>query len=148
MEAVVAPTAGERLETSGYRLTRQRQMILSVLLQNEGRHFTAEELHRLVMRKYSSSIGIATIYRNLIILHQLGIVEKLEVDGEVTRYEISHGMEDARHHHLVCVKCGAIIGMQENLINEVLKESILEKYDFSVKDNKINLYGYCRYCQP
>lgn len=137
----------ERLETSGYRLTPQRQMILSVLTQNEGHHLTAEELYQLVKQEPDCKIGIATVYRTLAILSELGIVEKLEMDDEVNRYEINHGMETTRHHHLVCIKCGEIIGMQENLIDETLKEQIFARYHFLIMNNRINLYGLCSHCQ-
>ncbi len=142
-----ATGALEQLVTRGYRLTPQRHMILSVLTQNEGHHLTAEELYQLLKQKPGCKIGIATVYRNLTILSELGILEKLEMDDEVSRYEINHGLEGIRHHHLVCLKCGAIISMQENLIDEALKQQIFDSYHFSIKDNRINLYGLCRPCQ-
>lgn len=147
MENAIEVIARERLAEGGYRLTRQRQMILSILFQNEGQHFTAEEIHQRITQEQGSAIGIATVYRNLVILHDAGIVEKLEIDNENSRYEIIHGVAGIRHHHLVCMKCGAIIEMQENLIDEALKEQISEKYCFNVQDNRINLYGLCSCCQ-
>jgi Fur family transcriptional regulator, ferric uptake regulator len=84
------------------RNTRQRQVILEELRKLDS-HPTAAALYAIV-RNRLPKISLATVYRNLETLNQLGIVQKLEFGGNEARYD---GMV-ANHDHIRCVQCGKL----------------------------------------
>ena len=64
-----------QLQSQGYKLTPQREATVSVLLENEDDHLSAEDVFMLVKR--GSEIGLATVYRTLELLSELHVVEKI-----------------------------------------------------------------------
>jgi Fur family ferric uptake transcriptional regulator len=84
------------------RNTQQRQIILEELRKLKT-HPTAAALYAIV-RSRLPKISLGTVYRNLEMLHQLGIIQKLDFGGSEARYD---GTVD-EHHHIRCVSCGRI----------------------------------------
>lgn len=134
----------ERLKEKGYKLTSQRQVVLDVIQEHEGEHLSTEEIYSYVKEKHPE-IGLATVYRTMMLLDELGFVHKLDLDDEFSRYELNTNTEDHRHHHLICMNCGAVIGVEEDLLDPVEKQ-IQNKYGFSVTDHRVKFYGYCKDC--
>ena len=62
------------LSQNGFKLTNQRKIILDVIMSEE--YKTCKEIYYLANKK-DSSIGIATIYRTLSILEDIGIIDKI-----------------------------------------------------------------------
>lgn len=77
-----------KFRDSNYKLTSQRQDILDVLVDNYGEHFSAEELYEKV-KEINPDIGLATVYRTLELMCQLGITHQVDFDSTYNRYEIS-----------------------------------------------------------
>jgi Fur family transcriptional regulator, ferric uptake regulator len=84
------------------RNTRQRQVILESLRKLKT-HPTASGLCAIV-RERLPQISLGTVYRNLEMLCELGLVQKLEFGGAEARYD---GTID-RHDHVRCVDCGRL----------------------------------------
>ncbi|MCX8131770.1 MAG: transcriptional repressor [Clostridia bacterium] len=134
----------EQLKERGYKLTMQRQAVLDVIVEHEGEHLSSEEIYELV-KKNHPEIGLATVYRTLLLLDRMELVYKLDLDDGCSRYELNRHKEDHRHHHLICTKCGLVAEAQEDLL-ELLEEQILKKNGFIVKDHRVKFYGYCKNC--
>jgi len=66
--------AVDTIRSSGYRVTRQRQLVLEILDKNQG-HLDAEALFMKAKTK-DMNIGIATIYRTLALLKKIGVVKE------------------------------------------------------------------------
>ena len=82
-----------------HRNTRQRKLILEEL-QKLDTHPTAAKLYAIVRRRMPR-ISLGTVYRNLELLNQMGLVNKLDFSGSEARYD-----GDVHHHdHLRCVLC-------------------------------------------
>ncbi|MDP4092966.1 MAG: Fur family transcriptional regulator [Bacillota bacterium] len=135
----------EQLKEKGYKLTTQRQVILDVMIEHQGQHLSTDEVYSLVKEKHPE-IGLATVYRTLLLLDELGIVHKLDLDDEFSRYELNTDTKDHRHHHLICMRCGSVIGMEEDLLDE-LEQQIRDKYNFLVTDHRVKFYGICQKCR-
>lgn len=135
----------ERLKESGYKYTGQRKAVLDVLKQFSGHHLSTEEVYGLV-KNDSPEIGIATIYRTLMLLEKLGIVCKLDLDDGFNRYELLKKNEDHRHHHLICNNCGSVTEVEVDLLDS-LEEQILLKNHFLIKDHRVKFYGLCEKCR-
>ena len=134
----------ELLKAKGYKLTPQRRATLDVILQNEGKHMSTEEVYAEV-KKVCPEIGLATVYRTMLLLEEMQILLKHNFDDGRNRYELNHPEEDHHHHHLICKKCGKVIEVEEDLMEE-LENKIQEKYKFVIEDHKVQFSGYCSDC--
>lgn len=134
----------KKLKEKGYKLTNQRLYVFEVLMENEGRHFNSQEVYEEVRRKYPE-IGVATVYRTLALLEEMQLIYGVDFEDGFRRYEIAKDNEEHRHHHLICLECGAIREVQEDLLGE-LEESIYRKNRFKVLNHRVKFYGYCNQC--
>jgi len=130
----------------GYKFTPQRRLVLEVFLENEADHLSAEEVYQLAREK-DREIGIATIYRTLDLLVEVGILHKSDFGDGRRRYELSQeGQEDHHHHHLICLQCRQIQEVEEDLLNQL--EGLVERdKGFLIVDHRVQFFGYCRECR-
>lgn len=134
----------EKLHNQGKKLTSQRLCVVESMEELKGKHLSCEEIYEYVKEK-SPSIGIATIYRTVQMLDEIGFVNKLNLDDGRTRYEISLEEEAHNHHHLICKNCGMIIEVKMDLLEE-LEKSIESKYNFTIFDHDLKFFGKCKNC--
>lgn len=132
------------LREKGYKFTSQRKNIFSVVLDNEGKHLNSQEIYELVCNKYPE-IGVATVYRTLALLEEMGLIYGVNFEDGYRRYEIVKEEEQHRHHHLICLECGSIQEMTEDLLGTI-EEEILRNNRFQVIDHRVKFFGYCRSC--
>src|SRR5690606_9778898 len=126
------------LKENGYKLTPQRRATLEVLLNNQGEHLSTEEIYTEV-RKTHPEIGLATVYRTMLLLEELGLLIKHNFEDGRNRYELSHPDEDHDHHHLICLKCGRVSEVEEDLLGS-LEDIIVKKHGFQVINHKVKFY--------
>jgi Fur family ferric uptake transcriptional regulator len=123
------------------RLTSQRQVILEEL-QKVTSHPTANEVYDMV-RKRLPRIGLGTVYRNLDLLAEKGIIKKLEVGGEQKRFD----GDTSPHYHIRCVRCNRV----EDIFIE--RDKKLEKNaasccNYKILDHHVQFSGICSNCLP
>lgn len=135
----------EQLKGLGYKLTPQRRAVLDILLENEGKHLSTEEIYDLV-RKDCPEIGLATVYRTLQLLEKMGVTCKMNFDDGCNRYELVHKDEDHQHHHLICKSCGSVQEVEDDLL-EVLESKVEDKYNFKIENHSVKFFGYCKSCR-
>lgn len=88
------------LRTKRLRVTPQRRLVLDRMLQEVGRHWSADELHE-ALRPQLSELARGTIYNILGELTRVGLVEELPArEGSVL-----YGVRLATHHHFCCDSC-------------------------------------------
>ena len=135
------------LKEKGLTTTSQRLAIFKVLASEPNRHFTAEEIYEKVKQRWPE-IGLATVYRNIQKLSELGLIDKLNLDDGFVRYEIGDPDRDKarhHHHHLICLDCGGVFTFEDDLL-EQLEDRIRETMGFIVSDHEVKFYGHCRAC--
>jgi Fur family ferric uptake transcriptional regulator len=132
------------LKEKGYKLTPQRRSIIDSIIKNEGNHLTTEELYDLV-KVECPEIGLATVYRTVQLLEDIGIVCKLDLNDGCNRYELIHEDENHQHHHLICTICGKVIEVQGDLL-EGMENEIQKTYNFEVRNHSLKFYGLCNEC--
>ncbi|HBI92244.1 MAG TPA: transcriptional repressor, partial [Terrisporobacter glycolicus] len=89
---------------------------------------------------------LATVYRTMQLLDEIGVISKLNLDDGCIRYEINlNKSETHNHHHLICKKCGKIIEVEDDLMDNVEKE-IQSAYKFKILDHDVKFYGLCQDC--
>lgn len=89
------------LRERGYRITPQREAILSEVLGTDG-HITPQDVARRVQRRLPA-VNASTVYRTLALLEEVGVVRHAHLE----RGAEYHRTEDPRHVHLTCSRCGA-----------------------------------------
>jgi Fur family ferric uptake transcriptional regulator len=131
----------KQLREQGFRLTPQREMVLSVLHEVEG-FATADEIYERVS-SFSSSVDISTVYRTLELLQDFHLVASVDPGDGQRRYELLgiHG----QHFHLVCRSCGRIIGVEPRAI-EPFATRMKEQYGFEIDLEHLSILGLCRDC--
>nr|WP_079287050.1 Fur family transcriptional regulator [Clostridium baratii] len=134
----------EDLKKKGYKLTPQRRAIVDTIIKNEGRHMTAEEIYDEV-KKDCPEIGLATVYRTVLLLEEVKLLSRLDLSDGCSRYEIIHKDEEHRHHHLICDQCNKVIEVEEDLLEE-LEHRIETKYKFKIQDHSVKFFGLCDEC--
>ena len=131
-----------RLREQGYRLTPQRLTVIDVIARG-GNHLTVDEIFVEVLAAHPFT-NIATVYRTLQWLQQVGLVTPLLVGGEPIRYEFT---PDVQHHHLICLNCGAERQIGDEVLDS-LKAQLLARYGFAARLQHLGLPGYCAACRP
>ncbi len=132
----------QQLHDRGFRLTPQREMVLSVLHEMEGL-VTAEEIYEHV-RARSASTDVSTVYRTLDLLEELELVAVLSTGDDQRRYELLgiHGL----HHHLRCTNCGKIVPVDPEELAPLLAH-LQEAYGFAAHLGSLTLPGLCATCR-
>ena len=139
-----------RFRGCGRRMTLPRQLILD-FLHGTGGHVSAEEIY-LKLRGKTPTMGLATVYRTLELLTELGIVHKFDFGDGRARYEFAEGPSSlGHHHHLVCTSCRRIIDYTDFIKEEteLLKRTeagLSRKYNFRIRNHQIQFYGLCADC--
>jgi len=131
------------LKEKNLKFTKQRELILKFLHENE-EHFTPEEIYILLKKQNPTlNIGIATIYRTLTLLEDANIASSISFGTQGKVYEL--GVKK-HHDHLICTKCGKIIEFFDETI-ESQQEVIAKKFDFKMQEHTMKIYGICQDCQ-
>jgi Fur family transcriptional regulator, ferric uptake regulator len=133
-----------KLLERGHKMTPQRWAIISIFLMNKGRHLSADDVYGSLRETYPNN-GIATVYRTLELLEEIGVLRKMDFGDGRARYEVADE-EAHHHHHLVCTDCGEIIEFEDDLLDS-LEQVIERKTGFKIRDHVAKFYGQCASCQ-
>lgn len=129
-----------KLSELGYRLTPQRLMILSAIEKSEN-HISTDEIFAQVRARYPH-VNISTVYRNLELLKNLGLVTETDMGGGRVRY---HSSDKGQHHHLVCQECGSVIELDKAVLSP-LKNRLRRDYQFEADLKHLAILGRCQRC--
>jgi Fur family ferric uptake transcriptional regulator len=135
----------KKLREAGYKLTPQRMAIITVIAENKGKHLSTEEIYDIVKQR-NPEMGLATVYRTLQLLEELEVVTSLNLEDGCVRYELYIDDGAHNHHHLICNKCGRVIEVEGDLLDQ-LEQKIEREYDFKIVDHKLKFYGICSKCK-
>jgi len=130
----------ERLRARGYRLTPQRIAVLKVLT-SERSHPTVDEIYQRVKADLPTT-SLATIYKALALLQELGEVQELQVEGS-SRYD---AWQPLPHAHLICVSCGRIQDLEE-LPRQAPTDEVERRTGYRIVSHRLDFFGVCPQCQ-
>lgn len=116
-------------------------MAIMEVLKGVRTHPSADWIYDEV-RKKLPHISKGTVYRNLNVLEDEGVIIELNVDGMVGRYEI----RQHNHYHFICEKCGRIFDINEP-VEARLNAKFAKKTGFKITDHQLEFRGLCRDCQ-
>lgn len=130
----------QQLTKEGFKVTPQRKLLLEIL-HKKGGHLSAEDIFEEI-RSSQPNVSFGTVYRNLGILCDLGVVTQLDFKDGRSRFEISSG----HHHHLVCLDCGSAIDVPMCPFSKTISDTA-NANNFSIKHHNFEVYGYCEECR-
>lgn len=122
------------------RNTRQKEAVRHALSQAIG-FVSAQQLHQ-VLKLRGSSIGLATVYRTLSELADLGQADALQSqDGEGLYRACTTG----HHHHIICRNCGVTVEIEAKQL-ENWADQVAAEHGFSEPSHTIEIFGNCSNC--
>lgn len=128
------------VRASGLRMTAERIALFEAIYGQHG-HIDAAEI-LCAMRASGSKISRATVYRNLDLLVESGLVRKQRLGG---RHVYEHVHAGQRHDHLVCRRCGRVVEFVSPGI-EALQREICRAHGFAPNDHSLQIQSLCLDC--
>ncbi|MHB0970970.1 MAG: Fur family transcriptional regulator [Thermoanaerobaculia bacterium] len=129
----------DRCREEGLNVTPQRIAVYKALVKS-AEHPTPEMLFRKVKRAMPS-LSLATIYKSLAALEELGLVQAVEIDSESRRYDANMH----RHHHLVCTKCRKVTDFYDDSLDHMKPKRATR--GFSPQSISVKVLGVCASCR-
>jgi Fur family ferric uptake transcriptional regulator len=133
--------AVELLRQQGYRLTPQRLLVLSMVVDGTG-HMGVDEIYRRAKEGYPY-MDIATVYRTLHLFKQLGLVTEVAI-GDRLHYELTD--PNGRHHHMVCQVCNGAYNLSPSYL-EAFQRTLIEEFGFEPDLEHFAITGICSSCR-
>jgi Fur family transcriptional regulator, ferric uptake regulator len=130
-----------KLRERGGRVTPERLALLDEVFAQHG-HIDADELLRGLKRR-GHKISRATVYRNLDLLVELGMVSRQQLGSR--RYLYEHVHAGQRHDHLVCAECGRVVEFLSPGIS-ALQNEIARAHGFVPGRHTLQIHGVCVTC--
>lgn len=128
--------------------TKQKDVLINYLKTRPGVHITAGDVSEYFKKK-GEAIGQSTVYRQLENLVDEGVINKYIIDAnspacfEYTGKDV-HGDSEVCFH-LKCEKCGKLIHMHCDELNEI-QDHLLEEHGFRLNPFRTVFYGLCEDC--
>lgn len=129
------------LRERGGRVTSERLALFDEIFSQHG-HIDAEELLRS-LKSRGSKISRATVYRNLDLLVECGLVRRQRLGSRGFLYEHVHPGQ--RHDHLVCTGCGRVVEFVSAGIS-ALQAEICRAHGFDPARHTLQITGRCNAC--
>ncbi len=122
-----------------HKRSKQRDSILE-LVRSTVTHPTASWIYDQ-LKKEISSLSLGTVYRNLNILTEQGVIRKFDFGSTFDRYDA----DISPHYHFCCERCGSFVDL-ETPVDEGLNKEIEKTTDFKISSHRIEFYGLCDKC--
>ncbi len=125
------------------RSTPVRKALIKILSKNHQPLSAFDILARLHTQKLP--VNKTTVYRQLTLLEQQGLVETVRLSDRSVRYELAD--ETNHHHHLVCIKCNDVkdVNFKDHLISQ--EKNIQKNKKFKILRHSLEFFGLCVNCQ-
>lgn len=131
----------DTLRARGFRFTPQRERVLEAMHLTPGLA-TAEQIQGAV-RMSGASVDMATVYRTLDLLQELGFVAVIDKGAGERRYELLTG--EPPHAHLVCEVCGGVTPVLPQDL--AFMRSLEAVYGFAPSVDRLTIVGKCASCR-
>lgn len=121
------------------KYSRQREAIVNFL---KGRkdHPTADFIYRHIREDYPN-ISLGTVYRNLALLEELGMVAKISCNDGNEHYDPN--VEP--HYHFICRDCGSVLDIEVSNLDFI--NTLAEKdFEGKIYGHNAYFYGICKDC--
>jgi Fur family peroxide stress response transcriptional regulator len=131
----------KKLRERQCRMTPQRVALLRLLACSEG-HPSAAQLYDQLRAQFPTT-SLATVYKTLSLLDEMGEVLELGFGDDGSRYD---GNKPYPHPHLICIRCRRIVDAEAGLAHSLAQE-VAQGSGFRVISHRLDFYGLCPDCQ-
>ena len=121
------------------KFSKQREAI-RIYLDKNIVHPTADEVYEHVRREFPN-ISLATVYRNLNQLAEMGDIQKLGFAGFPDHYDF----ETKQHAHFLCRKCGKVYDLGADF-DEFITDAVKTKAPGRIESCTLDFNGVCTSC--
>jgi Fur family ferric uptake transcriptional regulator len=132
------------LRGAGYHTGAAREAVLE-LLSGQDCCLSAQEIFD-TLRGEGRAVGIASVYRSVDLLADLGLVQRVDVGDGVARVQPMRP-DGEHHHHLVCDDCGKVEAFHDERLEQTLA-TLGVRAGFDLAGHDVVLRGACRNCTP
>ena len=115
-------------------------LILNILTASDGRP-SVEEIHKEVAGDFPTT-SLATVYKTITLLKELGEVLELEFSHGSNRYD---GTKPFPHPHVVCTRCRKIVDPDLESLS-AMTEEVSEQTGYKLVKHRLDFYGLCPDC--
>lgn len=122
------------------KLTPQRIAVYNCL-KNTKEHPSAETIYKTLHEHYPT-MSLATVYKALKTMVEVGLVQELNVGEGNFRYDI----DTSPHPHIQCLSCGKVDDI-EGICFSKLNDEVQKHTDYDVMANQVYFYGLCGKCK-
>lgn len=131
------------LQSNGHRITIARKAIVQELLVSK-KPFSALEMHDTLVQKGLETNKV-TVYRELGFLEEQGILQSVQFQDGVKRYEPA--LDSGHKHHLICTECKNVqhVSMDHDDL-EGIEQNIAKEKRFKIQSHSLEFYGLCSRC--
>lgn len=150
-EGSVAPArwvgrAEAEVRAAGHRSTLPRSAIIELLARQDC-VLTADEISHRLHADGSRRVGIATVYRTLELLEELGLLQRLDIGDGLARFEPAFPDGEHHHHHFVCSRCGRVTPFEDAGVERAI-EALAGRFAEPVSEHEVILRGgACGHCR-
>ena len=130
------------LRQSGFKPGQARAAVIEAL-GDQTCCLSVQEIHDLV-RQRRARVGIASVYRALETLTELGLVHRLELGSGGAHYEPAEPSGD-HHHHLVCGECGKVEAFSDDRLEHAI-DTVSRTAAYRINAHDVVLRGRCESC--
>jgi Fur family transcriptional regulator, ferric uptake regulator len=137
--------AAARVRQQGQRYNGNRRRLVGLLAASDAPLTIPEILAR------GEDLAQSSVYRNLMLLEQSGVVQRIVTNDERARFELAEDLTE-HHHHLICSTCGTVrdftvpTGVERSVHNALAR--IAEQTGFTLQNHRLDLVGVCPACTP
>lgn len=133
-----------RLRAGDQRYTSGRRRLVTLLTEGDGPMTIPQVLDA------DASLAQSSVYRNLAVLEEAGVVARIVTADDFARYELAEDLTE-HHHHLICAACGEVADFSlepevEDQLEGVLRE-VAAQASFTMEHHRLDLVGVCGSCR-
>lgn len=122
------------------KYSKQREEVFNCIKESKN-HLTAEEIYMKLKLK-NPNISRGTVYRNLNLLVDKGLVNKISILGKPDKFDYVCNS----HSHAICKICSEVFDF-EFLLNDSMKSAIISQTELGDLSNQFIVYGICKNCK-
>ncbi|HXY94928.1 MAG TPA: Fur family transcriptional regulator [Acidimicrobiia bacterium] len=132
-----------RLRSVGQRLTANREALVETLIAAPRPLTIPDILNR------RRGLAQSSVYRNLVVLEEAGIVHRVVGADDFARWELAEDLA-GHHHHLICASCGRVedvpasAGLERSVA--AAAAAITRSTGFRTQHHRVDLVGLCKRC--